>query len=57
MKLTIALENMNCPFEKLIKDVFMNEGNERMDNLLDFYSVKYNETSSLESIILSCVIK
>lgn len=56
MKLTIALENMNCPFEKLIKDVFMNEGNERMDNLLDFYSVKYNETSSLESI-LSCVIK
>ena len=57
MKLTIALENMNCPFEKLIKDVFMNEGNERMDNLLDFYSVKYNETSSLESFILSCVIK
>ena len=57
MKLTIALENMNCLFEKLIKDVFMNGGNERMDNLLDFYSVKYNETSSLESIILSCVIK
>lgn len=35
----------------------MNGGNERMNNLLDSYSVKYNETSSLESIILSCVIK
>lgn len=57
MKLTIAFENMNCPFEKLIKDVFMNGGNERMNNLLDSYSVKYNETSSLESIILVLLSK
>ena len=35
----------------------MNGGTERMNNLLDFYSVKYNETCWLESIILSCVIK